>query len=73
MLLAKLIAAVTKSGKDPRSGAALLAALEADPTFPNYLSGGTVTLRKDHGCTRAVAVNELRGGKWMPIRTITPT
>jgi len=73
MLLTNLIAAVSKSGKDPRSGAALLAALEADPTFPNYLSGGTVTLRKDHGCTRAVAVNELRNGKWAPIRVITPT
>jgi branched-chain amino acid transport system substrate-binding protein len=73
MLLAKLIAAVAKDGKDPRSGAALLAALEADPTFPNYLSGGTVILRKDHGCSRAVAVSELRGGKFHPIRVITPS
>jgi len=72
MLLSKLIERVSRQGKDPRSGAALLSALEADPTFPNYLSGGVVTLRKDHGCTRAVAVSELRGGKFVPIRVITP-
>jgi branched-chain amino acid transport system substrate-binding protein len=72
MLLAKLIQTVSRSGKDPRSGAALLSALEADPTFPNCLSGGVVTLRKDHGCTRAVAVSELRRGKFVPIRVITP-
>jgi branched-chain amino acid transport system substrate-binding protein len=73
MLLAKLIDSVTRAGKDPRNGANLLAALEADPTFPNYLSGGTVVLRKDHGCTRAVAVSQVRNGKWAPIRVITPS
>lgn len=72
MLLAKLIDKASRSGKDPRSGAALLSALESDPTFPNCLSGGAVTLRKDHGCTRAVAVNEVRGGKFVAIRVITP-
>ena len=33
LLLAKLIDNVARSGKDPRSGAALQAALEASPSF----------------------------------------
>jgi branched-chain amino acid transport system substrate-binding protein len=72
LLLAKLIDSVARSGKDPRSGAALQAALEASPSFPNCLSGGQVVFRKDHGCTRAVALSELRGGKWVTVRVITP-
>lgn len=73
LLLAKLIDNVARSGKDPRSGAALQAALEASPSFPNCLSGGQVVFRKDHGCTRAVALSELRGGTWVTVRVITPT
>ena len=72
LLLAKLIESVVRSGKDPRSGAALQAALEASPSFPNCLSGGQVVFRKDHGCTRAVALSELRAGKWATVRVITP-
>jgi branched-chain amino acid transport system substrate-binding protein len=72
-LLAKLIDATVKSGKDPRNGANLMAALEASPSFPNYLSGGQVVFRKDHGCTRAVALSELRGDKWVTVRVLTPS
>jgi branched-chain amino acid transport system substrate-binding protein len=71
MLLAKLIAAADRSGKDPRNGANLLAALEASPSFPNCISGGQVVFQKDHGCRRAVALSEMRGDKWVTVRVIT--
>lgn len=72
ILLSNLIREVTRKGGDPRSGAALMAALEANPSFPNCLSGGQVRFRKDHGCTRAVAVSEVRGEHFVPIKVITP-
>lgn len=73
MYLATLIDDVSKSGGDPRSGAALLKALEARPSFPNILSGGRVVFRKDHGSVRAVALSEVRGGKFTTVRVITPS
>jgi branched-chain amino acid transport system substrate-binding protein len=73
MYLAQLIEDVARAGGDPRSGAALLKALEARPSFANILSGGRVTFRKDHGCTRAVALTEIKNGKFTTIKVITPS
>ena len=73
MYLATLIGDVSRGGGDPRSGAALVKALEARPSFPNILSGGQVTFRKDHGSARAVAVSEVKNGKFTTVRVITPS
>jgi len=60
--LAALIHDVVRAGGDPRSGAALQKALEARPTFQNYLSGGQVHILKDHGSVRALDVQTVRDG-----------
>jgi branched-chain amino acid transport system substrate-binding protein len=70
--LAVLIHDVTRSGADPRSGAALQKALEAHPSFQNYLSGGQVRFLKDHGSIRAVDLSEVRDGKFVTIKVVQP-
>ena len=72
LYLATLIHEVVRSGGDPRSGAALLKAVEAHPSFQNVLSGGTVTLLKDHGSTRAIALTEVRDAKFVTIKVVQP-
>lgn len=70
--LAGLIHSVTRSGGDPRSGAALLKALQANPTFQNYLSGGQVRLLADHGSIRALQLQQVKNGKFVTIKVVTP-
>jgi branched-chain amino acid transport system substrate-binding protein len=72
MYLASLIHEVVRSGGDPRSGAALLKAVDAHPSFHNVLSGGTVSLLKDHGSIRTIAITEVRDGKFATIKVIQP-
>jgi ABC-type branched-subunit amino acid transport system substrate-binding protein len=70
--LATLIHDVVKAGGDPRSGAALLKALTARPTFQNYLSGGMVRLLNDHGSVRALQLQQVKDGKYVTIRVVAP-
>jgi branched-chain amino acid transport system substrate-binding protein len=70
--LAALIHDVVRAGGDPRSGAALQKALEARPTFQNYLSGGQVHILKDHGSVRALDVQTVRDGKFVTIKVVQP-
>jgi branched-chain amino acid transport system substrate-binding protein len=70
--LAVLIHEATRSGADPRSGAALQKALEAHPTFQNYLSGGQVHILGDHGSVRALDLLEVRDGKFVTIKVVQP-
>jgi branched-chain amino acid transport system substrate-binding protein len=72
LYLTTLINEVARSGGDPRNGGALLKALESRPAFPNVLSGGQVVLQKDHGSIRAVALSEVRDGKFVQTRVVTP-
>jgi branched-chain amino acid transport system substrate-binding protein len=71
-LLASLIHDVVADGGDPQSGAALLKELEAHPSFQNYLSGGKVTLLKDHGSTRAIAIRQVKDGKFVTVKIVQP-
>jgi branched-chain amino acid transport system substrate-binding protein len=70
--LATLIHEVVRSGGDPRSGAAIAKALEAHPTFQNYLSGGQVRLLGDHGAQRSVDVQQVKNGAFVTIKTVQP-
>src|SRR5579875_125968 len=71
-VLATLIHGVIAAKGDPRSGAALLKALEEHPTFQNYLSGGQVTFLKDHGSIRALAVQQIKSGKFVTLKVVKP-
>jgi branched-chain amino acid transport system substrate-binding protein len=70
--LVSLIHEAVKSGADPRSGAALLKALEAHPVFQNYLSGGQVRLLSDHGSVRALQLQQVKDGKYVTIKVVQP-
>ena len=70
--LASLIHETVRSGGDPRSGAALLKALEAHPVFQNYLSGGQVHLLSDHGSVRALQLQQVKDGKYVTIKVVQP-
>jgi branched-chain amino acid transport system substrate-binding protein len=70
--LAGLIHEATRSGGDPRNGATLLKALEAHPTFQNYLSGGQVRLLSDHGSVRALQLQQIKDGKFVTIKVVQP-
>jgi branched-chain amino acid transport system substrate-binding protein len=71
-LLADLIHEVDAKHGDPRSGDALLAALKANPTFQDYLAVGKVTFRADHGSARAVAIQEIKDGKFITVKVTRP-
>jgi branched-chain amino acid transport system substrate-binding protein len=70
--LAALIHDVVKAGGDPRSGAALQKAIEARPSFQNYLSGGQVKLLADHGSVRTLQLQQVKDGKFATIKVIAP-
>jgi branched-chain amino acid transport system substrate-binding protein len=72
LYLADLIHTVVRAGGDPRSGAALQKAIESNPSFANCLSGGRVTLQKNHGSIRAVGLSEVRDNKFVTIKVVTP-
>lgn len=71
-LLADLIREVVAKGGDPRNGQALLDALNAHPSFHDYLAGGTVTLLPDHGAARAIAVQQIENGQFKTLSIVTP-
>jgi len=71
-LLRDLIDAVVKSGGDPRSGDALLKALQAHPEFHNYLAGGTVKFAADQSVDRALAIRRVVNGKFEVQKLVTP-
>jgi branched-chain amino acid transport system substrate-binding protein len=70
--LADLVHDVMRSGGDPHNGAVLLKAIDANPSFVNVLSGGRVTLQKNHGSIRAVGLSEVRDNKFVTIKVVTP-
>jgi len=71
-LLRDLIDAVVKSGGDPRSGDALLKALQAHPEFHNYLAGGTVKFAADQSVDRALAIRRVVNGKFEVVKLVSP-
>ncbi|MFI5266441.1 MAG: ABC transporter substrate-binding protein [Chloroflexota bacterium] len=71
-LLRDLIDEVVKSGGDPRSGDALLKALQAHPEFHNYLAGGTVKFAADQSVDRTLAIRRVVNGKFEVQKLVTP-
>ncbi|MCA1644821.1 MAG: ABC transporter substrate-binding protein [Chloroflexi bacterium] len=71
-LLRDLIEAVVKDGGDPRSGDALLKALQAKGEFKNYLAGGIVRFKADQSVARAIALRKVDHGKFTVVRVIQP-
>lgn len=71
-LLASLIHDVVATGGNPRNGADLLKALKKHPSFQNYLSGGEVRFLKDHGAVRAVAIQQIKDGKFVTLKMTQP-
>jgi hypothetical protein len=63
---------VVKSGGDPRSGDALLKALQAHPEFHNYLAGGTVKFAADQSVDRELAIRRVVNGKFEVQKLVTP-
>ncbi len=71
-LLRDLIDASTKAGTDPRSGDALLKALQAHPEFHNYLAGGTVKFNAQQSVDRALAIRKVVNGQFQTIKVVNP-
>jgi branched-chain amino acid transport system substrate-binding protein len=71
-LLRDLIDQVTKQQGDPRSGDALLKALEAKPEFHNALAGGSVRFGSDHSVLRTLALEKVVNGKFETISLVPP-
>lgn len=71
-LLRDLIDSVVKSGGDPRSGDALLKALQAKPEFHNYMAGGTVKFAADQSVDRTMAIRKVVNGKFEVAKLVQP-
>jgi branched-chain amino acid transport system substrate-binding protein len=70
-LLRDLIDEATKAGADPRSGDALLKALQAHPEFHNFIAGGTVKFNAQQSVDRALAIRKVTDGKFQTIKVVT--
>jgi ABC-type branched-subunit amino acid transport system substrate-binding protein len=71
-LLRDLIDGTVKAGGDPRSGDALLKALQAHPEFHNYLAGGTVKFASDQSVDRTLAIRRVVNGKFQVEKLVNP-
>jgi len=69
-LLRDLIEAVVKDGGDPRSGEALLKALQRQPEFQNFLAAGTVRFGDDQSVIRTLAIRQVVNGQFQPIKFV---
>lgn len=70
--LRDLIEAVAEGEGDPRNGEELLAALEENPEFQNFLAGGMVELTPDHAVVRTLAMRRVEGGEFQPVELVEP-
>lgn len=70
--LRDLIEAVAQDGGDPRNSEELLAALEENPEFQNFLAGGAVEWTPDHAVVRTLALRQVEGGEFRPIDLVEP-
>jgi branched-chain amino acid transport system substrate-binding protein len=69
-LLRDLIEAVAREGGDPRSGEALLKALQRKPEFQNFLAAGTVRFGDDQSVIRTLAIRRVVAGQFQPIKFV---
>lgn len=71
-LLRDLVAGTMKAGGDPKSGEVLVKTLTANPSFPNYLAGGTNRFLPDQSVIRTLAIRKVEGGKFQVTKLVEP-